>query len=296
MIIDLRYHIVSLVAVFLALGIGILVGSTVLGGDTLVKQQEELAGRLEKHLEGLREENDALRAELDRVEKDKKFLNDFSHEVLPLLVADRLKGMKVAVIETATYELRQSVKPVLEAAGASVTATVTVAPGLAPEGTAKARLQQLTGWDNLGEGEIRRRLAAAIAQGIVAGPNQITDFLTREGLLDVSGSWGAPVNAVVLVGGSFDRGNQPVREIDLELADFFWARGIPVYGVEESGVAYSYIKDYRRKCAATVDNIDMPAGQFALVMAMAGHPGNYGIKDTADRLVPPVNKAGAKPR
>jgi len=51
MIIDLRYHIVSLVAVFLALGIGILVGSTVLGGDTLVKQQEELAGRLEQHLE-----------------------------------------------------------------------------------------------------------------------------------------------------------------------------------------------------------------------------------------------------
>mgnify|MGYP000675221537 CR=1 FL=1 len=296
MIIDLRYHIVSLVAVFLALGIGILVGSTVLGGETLVKQQQELASRLEQHLEGLRRENDALRAELGRAEKEKQIFNEFADEVLPLLVADKLKGRRIAVIETAPYDTRQDVKPILERAGGTVSTAVTVVSGLKWEDDTWTRLRELTGWDNPGENEVRRRLSVAIAQAIVAGPNQITQFLEKEGLLEVSGEWGTPVDSVVLVGGSYDRGTMPVRDVDLELISFFSARGIPVYGVEESGVAYSYIKDYRRRCAATVDNIDMPAGQYALVMALAGWHGNFGVKDTADRLVPPVRETGAKPR
>ncbi|MGQ9711624.1 MAG: copper transporter [Desulfotomaculales bacterium] len=295
MIIDLRYHIVSLVAVFLALGIGILVGSTVLGGDTLVKQQEELAGRLEQHLEGLRRENDALRAELNRAEVERQRYNDFAHQVLPLLVADRLKGMRIAVIETAPYDTTEDLKPVLEMAGGTVSTSVRIVSGLKWDSETGHRLKELTGWDNLGEGEMRRRLSVAVAQAVVAGPNQITEFLEREGLIEANGGWGTPVNSVVLLGGSYDRDALPVREVDLELISFFAARGIPVYGVEESGVTYSCIKDYRRRCTATVDNVDTPAGQFALVMALAGWHGNFGVKDTADRLLPPVKEAGAKP-
>lgn len=294
MIIDLRYHIVSLVSVFLALGIGILIGSSVLGGDTLVKQQEELASRLEQHLEGLRRENDALRAELGRAEKEKKLLAQFSQEVLPLLVADKLKGANVAVIETAPYDVKQDLKPVLEAAGAAVNAVVTVVSGLDLQGAAGAHLRELMGWEKLSDDEVRRRVALAIAQGVVAGPNRVTDFLEKEGLVEVHGNWGGAVTSVVLVGGSYDRNTLTVRNLDLELVNFFAGRGIPVYGVEESGVTYSYIKDYRRRCAATVDNIDMPAGQFALVMAMAGYRGHYGVKDTAERFLPPVKETGAK--
>ncbi|KUK40462.1 MAG: hypothetical protein XD69_1489, partial [Clostridia bacterium 62_21] len=291
MIIDLRYHIVSLVAVFLALGIGILVGSTVLGGDTLVKQQEELASRLEQHLEGLRRENDALRAELNRAEAEQQRFNDFAREVLPLLVADRLKGMQIAVIETAPYDTTQDLKPLLETAGGTVSTSVRVVSGLKWDNETLHRLQELTGWDNLGEGEIRRRLSVAVAQAVVAGPNQITEFLEKEGLIEANGNWGTPVNAVVLMGGSYDRDALHVREVDLEFISFFAGRGIPVYGVEESGVTYSCIKDYRRHCAATVDNIDTPPGQFSLVMALAGWHGNFGIKETADRLLPPVVEA-----
>lgn len=37
---DIRYHIATLIAIFLALGVGILVGSTVVGSDVLNDQQK----------------------------------------------------------------------------------------------------------------------------------------------------------------------------------------------------------------------------------------------------------------
>lgn len=41
MIIDIKYHIASLTAVFLALGIGIVIGTSMIGSDTITKQQKE---------------------------------------------------------------------------------------------------------------------------------------------------------------------------------------------------------------------------------------------------------------
>ena len=48
--IDIRYHIASIVAVFLALGLGVLIGSTIVGDDLLVDQQKKLLDRLKNSL------------------------------------------------------------------------------------------------------------------------------------------------------------------------------------------------------------------------------------------------------
>ena len=55
MIIDFRYHIASLAAVFLALGLGILVGGIFLKSDIVVSRQKELTDRLEVQIEQLRQ-------------------------------------------------------------------------------------------------------------------------------------------------------------------------------------------------------------------------------------------------
>ncbi|MDI6907959.1 MAG: copper transporter, partial [Thermoanaerobacterales bacterium] len=73
---------------------------------------------------------------------------------------------------------------------------------------------------------------------------------------------------------------------DIPLLDIFAKNKISVCGVEETSVPFSYMKDYQRRCTATVDNIDTVAGQFALVAAIAGQPGNYGVKETAESLLP----------
>ena len=59
--IDLRYHIATIVALFLALAAGILIGSTIVGDDLLVEQQKKSIDRLEEQFLSLREQENYCR-------------------------------------------------------------------------------------------------------------------------------------------------------------------------------------------------------------------------------------------
>ena len=88
--IDFRYHLVSLIAVFLALALGIVLGAGPLNqplGDQLTGQVEEL-----------RDDRDRLRTDLEvsRVETENR--DAFIDEIAPAALGSRLEGRTVAVI------------------------------------------------------------------------------------------------------------------------------------------------------------------------------------------------------
>lgn len=62
---DIRYHIIALVASFLALGIGVLVGSMLGGDEVLVREQKQIIDRLEEDFKYLRQENQQTRKEIE---------------------------------------------------------------------------------------------------------------------------------------------------------------------------------------------------------------------------------------
>src|SRR4051795_3257598 len=87
---DFRYHALSLVAVFLALAIGIVLGVTI--GDSLVSDAERsLRGGLRTDVENAR--SDAAKARTDVSARDRML-----DELYPQLVANRLDGERVAVV------------------------------------------------------------------------------------------------------------------------------------------------------------------------------------------------------
>ncbi|RJX21888.1 MAG: copper transporter [Desulforudis sp.] len=285
MIIDFRYHIASLVAVFLALGIGMLIGSTMLDETVFTDRQDQIAERLEQHLTQLRQENEEVRVQLAALENENVFQRQVSRDFLPYLVAGRLDGMKVAIIETSTYPHEQDLRPLLELAGVEVQSLTTVNNNFAVTGH-KAEVLAHAQWVDMPDKQLVKKLATTTAEMVLAGPTEFTDYMIHEDFLTVTGEYGAPVDAVIFMGGSHDREILPVSEVDLPMLEYFTARGISTFGVEESVSVGSYIKEYQRKCRATVDNIDTAAGQFSLIMAMAGREGHYGVKETAQRLLP----------
>ncbi|MDI6711344.1 MAG: copper transporter [Bacillota bacterium] len=285
MIINLRYHIVSLVAVFLALGIGILIGSAVLGNDTIAQSQQQVADRLEKHLNELRHENEVVRQQLAALQAENAVQRQFSKDALPFLVAGRLAGVNVALVETSPFATGQDLRPVLEMAGARVVSVTSIINGFAVE-ERKPELLAAAGWPDMGEKQLIRRLAEATGQAIMKGRTPLIDYLEQEDMLTITGEYGKPVNYVIVVGGGHDGDRTLLTQLDIPLLDVFAKNKISVCGVEETSVPFSYMKDYQRRCTATVDNIDTVAGQFALVAAIAGQPGNYGVKETAESLLP----------
>jgi hypothetical protein len=137
-VIDFRYHLVSIIAIFLALAVGLVVGATSLSGpvETALSKAEKAVTDANNNL---RAENDLLKR---RVDNDQAFAQAGSG----LLVGGLLTGENVAVINasSASGAMTSGVIAALEEAGAKVTAQVQLQPAfLAAGGPAESGLTGL---------------------------------------------------------------------------------------------------------------------------------------------------------
>lgn len=128
---DIRYHIVSLVAVFLALGLGILIGTIVVQDPDLLQVQDNLIRELSDDLKALDAQNAQSRAMAAELEQTQRELVSFAEEVLPLLVSNRLFGRHIAVVSSRNPDMQEcerEVRDILAASGASVRTVVLEQP------------------------------------------------------------------------------------------------------------------------------------------------------------------------
>ncbi|MGH4024627.1 MAG: copper transporter [Pseudonocardiaceae bacterium] len=116
--ISLRYHLVSLTAVFLALAIGVVLGSTAISDRLLSGLSSDRDG-LGRQVRDLQAEGNALRARLADADS-------FGRAVGPRAVRDTLRGRSVVVLATADADPadRDALTALLGQAGATVTGEV----------------------------------------------------------------------------------------------------------------------------------------------------------------------------
>jgi hypothetical protein len=119
-VIDFRYHLVSILAVFLSLAIGLVLGANALQGPVLTTLKGQTAS--------LHTANQNLRDQATQMQNQMKGEEQFAGALAPQIVADRLKDESVVFIQTPgggqnSYE--QLVKMVQQAGG-TVTGQVTI--------------------------------------------------------------------------------------------------------------------------------------------------------------------------
>jgi hypothetical protein len=315
-VISLRYHIVSLVAVFLALALGIVVGSTVLQEGTvsaLRATSQEVRQRSEEN----RTENLILKQEISR-------LQTFGTAVLPELVQDRLKGRSVVLVDTDKVDsgLRDGVRKVLEDAGANVDGQITFADdrlalGADADRTAMARLLAVeAAAPDVLRGELVEKLAARLATSTALpqedgqrASDMLTGLQDADFLADLKLS--RPLAAgtdpfprqgsiFVLLGPAATATTALAPDAFLvPLADQVSTQtGGPVAGAAAAAVPKqtSWIIALRDNRAVSrrvsgIDSVDTVYGQLALVQALQGSlqqlpAGQYGVKDGASGLLP----------
>ncbi|MFI6711826.1 copper transporter [Nonomuraea sp. NPDC050478] len=113
--IDFRYHLVSIVAIFLALAVGIVLGTNLLQ-DPAIKTANEMTRQLTQTNEG-------LRGELDVMKGREQVHQEFITTLTPQLVQGGLAGEQVLLVEApgASSTYRELTEQVLAEAGAKVT-------------------------------------------------------------------------------------------------------------------------------------------------------------------------------
>ena len=293
--IDLRYHIASIVAVFLALALGILIGSTIVSDNLIVEQQKKMIDRLEEQFYALRDSEAILTAENQRQSKIISNYENYSQTLLTTMVDAKLTGVQIGVVISGDNDLPAGMINALASAEANIVSKTVVLSGLSlHDQEVRGRVREFYDLEEgAGVESMRQQIAYSVAQVIQnQGDPAVIEFLQTNNLIKFSGDYQTPLGGVILLGGANDYSFYFVDSFDTALIDKLNSDSVKTYGVEQYSAVYSYMEQYGQKDITTIDNIELSLGQISLVFAMAGEPGNYGMKTTAKKLMPtlPVEK------
>ncbi|QKE84978.1 copper transporter [Arthrobacter sp. NEB 688] len=319
--IDFRYHIVSIVSIFLALAVGIVLGAGPLQGEIGTTLQNEVAG-LRKDKADLNTQLSTARA---GTEARDSFLDAVSGRVYGGTLRDR--GVALVVMPGSDAAVSESVVAALGTAGARVTSTTTVgedwvstdAKTVAARDEVVARVASDAAVDtSTGSAQPRDLLLATLlARTAPAGDNGPDDATARTGLEALADAGLVSIDAetftradlVVVVAGTVADGDAAARTataeqwVALTAALDDRSRGVVVaddLAAETDGT--SVLATLRDTSSATrevssVDDAGSPLGLasvvFALVQQDGGSAGQYGLGAGTDAAYAPVPSAAA---
>ena len=115
---NVKEHIIAIVAVFLALGIGILVGIS-LGGNFLVASQKEVIEQLESELIFQKEFALTTKEENVKLNKQISYWKQLETYITPSFLKEALKGKRILVFHNNDEHINE-IKDFLREVGADV--------------------------------------------------------------------------------------------------------------------------------------------------------------------------------
>lgn len=161
MVVDIRYHLGTLVAVFLALGLGILVGTALSSDGNALEMREEWLTAIETEFEFLREERRRLETELKTALTQTERHRQFAADISGAFINGRLEGERAAVVLLGdTRVTLHKVEEFLQQAGARVVRRAHLTPSFTDD---RERLAEAMAHDHADAGA---GVAALIAEAL----------------------------------------------------------------------------------------------------------------------------------
>ncbi len=289
-----RYHLLSLAAIFLALSLGVLIGVGLTDSGAVDTSQKDLVGSLQHDLNSLRGQNNQL-------SQENATNATFQEDSFPFIVGAQLQGKRIAVIASAAAggDLQRKLETALHAAGAEmVTTTILNSRFDLHAAAAKARTDMKNNPafsavdDNALITPIARELSREIGKG---GSTAMLSSLQGTLIESTSGSFNAPVDGVVIITRADDQQSPAYSELEKQLALGLRSLSVTAVGCEPTDAPISEIPLFQSADVASVDNLDSFIGQVSAVYALAGAHGAFGVKPTADMLVPILKNAKQPP-
>ncbi|MBI2236944.1 MAG: copper transporter [Actinobacteria bacterium] len=312
--ISFRYHLVTIVAVFLALGLGLLAGTTVLN-PRVVTTLENRTESLLRTVGDLRGRVDDLQATVSQLQE--------AGDILPYLDSGGLVGTRVVIVthdgvdDTLLAEARRA----LDTAGADVVAILSATDRIgAPDLATQQSLAGILGFQvSDPPPDLLDRAALLLGERLADGPRavgqeepvDVLEELLSAGFLavpagspgisdaTVPGIGGRDQVLVVLGGGDGEPAVAPETFL-VPLVNELVRRNVAVAAGEGTSTSYPFVETLRTDGAAregdrmvTVDDLDLNLGGAALVLGLeqllsTGQGGNYGVKAGATGPIPRI--------
>ncbi len=276
---NLRYHIASLVGVFLALALGLVLGGLVVQRGTVDRQQGAL-------VEGLRTEFATLRAENKLLTEQNQTLASFSTDMTAMWIQNRLVGKNVLVLAHAgrTDGLAAATEAIRSAGGTPIVVTV----------------------NDLDFGLSELDVRSAVSSGSEFGPDLVASVAAS-----LAAEWAEPTRKRPLTDALVGAGSLTVEGLDPGMAAFAMVDVAAASRKTDSGslaLATSFAKRdataivaqtplSKSGAALSASERDLPAfdtlgteiGTYTLIALMTGaEPGFYGVGEGTSAPYPPL--------
>ncbi len=311
--ISLRTHAISLAAVFLALAIGVALGSGLLSNTVLSGLRDDKQ-ELQNQINGLSDQKNALNEKLNAA-------GEFDAQMSPRILRDAMAGKSVLVFRTpdATDDDVNALTRTVEQAGGAVTGTVSltdefvdansaekllsvVNSPIVPAGaqlSTKSMDQGSQAGDLLGISLLINRNPAVPAVNDQQRDTVLTALRDTGFITYGSERIGAANTALVVSGGGLadDAGNRGATVARFAAGLAPHGSGTVIAGSDGSASGTAAVAVTRSDAAltsavSTVDDIDAASGRITSVLALqdlisGGRPGQYGVGQGATSVTIP---------
>lgn len=284
---DYRYHALSLAAVLFALAVGILIGVAISDSSLVSSAQTGIARNLRSEL-GESQRN--LEQVSDQLGEKEALIEDLYSFAVHGVLAERSIGL--LFLGESSNQIDSTVRDAISEAGGKVTEVLAVGEpldlaALARQATGR-RYTALASDPSLVKG-----FGVRIGKELIGG-GQLLKHVHTTLFSSYDGELGRLAGLVVVrsePSGMNAQASKTTSEFNSGLIAGVRSEGVPAVGVELTTTEPSEIPWYKGENLASVDDLDTFAGRTAVALALAGQHGEhgaYGVKQTADALLPSV--------
>jgi Copper transport outer membrane protein, MctB len=311
-VISLRHHAISLAAVFLALAVGVVLGSGLLS-DTLLSGLRDDKRQLQQRINELDQHNNALTEKLNAA-------GEFDTAMAGRMVHGALNEKSVVLFRTpdASGDAVASLTRLVGDAGGTLSGTVTLTQQFVDANSGDKLLSVVNSsivpaGTQLSTASVDQGSQAGDLLGIVLQVNKnpaarpIDDMqretvlaaLRQTGFITYSDKLAAANTALVVTGGRLteDAGNTGPTVARFATALAAHGAGTVLAGADGSAsgtaaVAVARADSGMAGAVTTVDDVDTESGRITTILALhdllnGGHPGRYGTGEAAQALTVP---------
>ncbi len=276
---NLRYHIASLVAVFLALALGLVLGGLVVQQGTFSQQQKALVTSLQREFRKIKTQNSSLKAQA-------QMQSDFAEQMTTAWAKDRLAGHSVIVLTSgAEKEGGEATVEAIKSAGGNPVVVKLVNREF---GVNNEKVVEIIRSVVATSGDVR----GAVVESLTAEwttpdvPRPLTQALVEAGAIEISGLKASQAATDLVTIAAFAK--QP-DELALDIARAYADAGYYAVGAQtltsSTGVAPAAVA---RRLSA-FDTLGTQPGRFTLIALFSGgEQGYFGMNPNAVKLYPAV--------
>jgi hypothetical protein len=287
--------------VLLALAVGLVIGIAI-GDSSLVSSAKSgIVHDLSSELSSAHKQESELRQTVANAEA-------FTNSLYPIAVHGLLGGQSIGLVFLggSSDRVDSLVRDAVTEAGGNLATVIAVREpldlaGVAGEaaGTHYAALAESP---SAAEQQLIERFGMLVGRQFVSGGQLVNQELlsrVRNGLLSAfDGQLGKLQGLVVMRSQPTEmtaQQTQALTAFQSGMIDGVNAVGVPTVGVELTSTEPSQVPWYQSQNLSSVDDLDATSGQAALIYALTGSHGSFGVKSTANSLLPNIGGTATQP-